>query len=178
LLAVQLGRPKAVHPPFHPPWCQCRRRLPHGRPAVSGADCFRCRADCGIEQHHARRIYRNHLHQHHRWRSGPTQWHDGKRGGVSLKENSTTNESSDRFTLDGQRLVITSGTWGAPGSTYGTEIDTFSRITALGDTNAGPLSWKVETKAGLTCEYGATADSRARANRASISGDDALLSLC
>ena len=111
-------------------------------------------------------------------RSGPTQWHDGKRGGVSLKENSTTNESSDRFTLDGQRLVITSGTWGAPGSTYGTEIDTFSRITALGDTNAGPLSWKVETKAGLACEYGATADSRARANRASISGDDALLSLC
>ena len=41
-------------------------------------------------------------------RSGPTQWHDGKRGGVSLTENTTTNESADRFTLDGQRLVIAS----------------------------------------------------------------------
>jgi hypothetical protein len=58
-------------------------------------------------------------------RSGPTKWHDGKRGGVSLTENSATNESAGRFALDGQRLQITSGTWGAPGSTYRTEIDTF-----------------------------------------------------
>ncbi len=85
-------------------------------------------------------------------RTGPTQWHDDKRGGVSLTETPDTGESADRFTLDGQRLVIASGTWGAPGSTYRTEIDSFSRITALGDTNAGPLSWRVETKAGLTCE--------------------------
>jgi hypothetical protein len=47
-----------------------------------------------------------------------------------------------------------------------TEIDTFSRITALGD-----------TKAGLTYEYGTTTDSRALASRASVPGGDAVLSI-
>jgi hypothetical protein len=55
-------------------------------------------------------------------------------------------DGSDRFFLDGERLVCVAGTYGAPGSEYRTEIDSYARITAIG---SGPTSWKIETKAGL-----------------------------
>lgn len=66
-------------------------------------------------------------------------------------------DASDRFFLDGERLVCVAGTYGADGSEYRTEMDSYARITAVG---AGPQSWKIETKAGLTVTLGATADSR------------------
>ncbi|MEO7100143.1 MAG: RHS repeat-associated core domain-containing protein [Luteolibacter sp.] len=65
--------------------------------------------------------------------------------------------TTDRFFLDGERLVCVSGAYGAAGSEYRTEMDSFARITAIG---AGPASWKVETKAGLTVTLGGTADSK------------------
>lgn len=72
--------------------------------------------------------------------------------------------SNDVFCLDGNRLRRTSGTYGAPGSTYATEVADYSVITAEGSAGsgnqAGPESFTVVAKSGLTYEYGKTADSR------------------
>src|SRR4029077_20351705 len=46
---------------------------------------------------------------------------DGALGGINF-------DANDRFCLDGQRLVVISGTYGADGSEYRTEVDTFSKI--------------------------------------------------
>ena len=53
-----------------------------------------------------------------------------------------------------------SGTYGANGSTYRTELETFSRITATGTAGNGPASFTVELKDGLIREYGINANSR------------------
>ena len=84
--------------------------------------------------------------------------HDNARGSVDFTGN-------DRFCLDGQRLVlaVTGQTYGAAGTEYRTERDSFSRILAVG-TYAGqslvPTGFTVETKAGLLLEFGGTADAQ------------------
>lgn len=70
------------------------------------------------------------------------------------------NDSSDRFCLNGNKLRLTSGTYGNPGATYQTEIETFSRVTSNGVAGNGPAYFVVEGKDGLVYEYGNTADSR------------------
>ncbi|MNK11258.1 hypothetical protein D3C87_292960 [compost metagenome] len=85
-----------------------------------------------------------------------TMAQDGVRGGVNFDLN-------DRYCLDGQRLILVSGTYGAAGSEYRTERDTFSKITAVGTAGNGVTSFRVKTKAGLTIEYGNTPDSRVEA---------------
>lgn len=63
--------------------------------------------------------------------------------------------SSDRFCLDGQRLILLSGSYGAPYSTYIKAIDDFSVITAMGGSKAlGPDYFEVQTKSGETYYYG------------------------
>ena len=69
-------------------------------------------------------------------------------------------DGNDRFFFNGERLVCVAGTYGASGSEYRTEIDSFARITAIGTSGSGPLSWKVETKAGLVLSLGASSNSR------------------
>ena len=50
----------------------------------------------------------------------------------------------DRFCLDGQRLMLVSGSYGASGSVYGTEKEGFSRVTAnAGNPADGPEWFKV-----------------------------------
>lgn len=71
--------------------------------------------------------------------------------------------TSDRYCLDGQLLKLTGGTYGAAGSTYQTEIDGFSRITAYGSAGSGPAYFVVERKDGTIAEYGFTSDSRIEA---------------
>lgn len=72
--------------------------------------------------------------------------------------------ADDRFCLDGNKLRLTGGSYGADGATYRTEIERFSRITSYTSGGAGtvPLSgpqwFSVETPEGLTYEYGKTAD--------------------
>jgi hypothetical protein len=96
---------------------------------------------------------------------------DGVRGGVTFKP-------SDRYCLDGQRLEIepatanTDAVYGTQGTTYRTERDSFSRITATGGAYVGssgtqatvPNSFRVETKAGLVLEFGLSAHSRVPTN--------------
>lgn len=68
-------------------------------------------------------------------------------------------DGSDKFSLDGGRLFATSGTYGSSGTTYGTEVETYSKVTSYG--YAGVPDWfKVETKDGLTMELGRTTDSK------------------
>ncbi|WP_238541158.1 FG-GAP-like repeat-containing protein, partial [Polaromonas sp. CF318] len=85
-----------------------------------------------------------------------TMAQDGVRSGVKFDMN-------DRYCMDGQRLILVSGTYGAAGSEYRTELDSFSKIVASGSAGNGVASFTVQTKAGLTMEYGNTADSRVEA---------------
>ena len=60
---------------------------------------------------------------------------DGAVGGVRL-------DSSDRFCLDGQRLVaINNGTYGADGTEYRTDVETFTKIISYGNAGGGPASF-------------------------------------
>ena len=70
--------------------------------------------------------------------------------------------STDRFCLDGARLVLdgASKAYGADSAIYRTEIDQFARITSIGALGSGPKQFTVETKSGLTHEFGSTDDSR------------------
>jgi RHS repeat-associated protein len=67
--------------------------------------------------------------------------------------------SADGYCLDGQRLRLASGTYGAAGSTYQRELHDFERVTAIGAAAGGPASWEVYQRDGLIYEYGNTGDS-------------------
>jgi RHS repeat-associated protein len=72
--------------------------------------------------------------------------------------------NKDRFNLDGNRLIITSGPitdYGTAYATYQTEVQTFQQVTSYGTASGGgPLFFLVQTKDGKTLEYGNTTDSR------------------
>jgi RHS repeat-associated protein len=77
-------------------------------------------------------------------------------------------DQDDKYGLDGERLVIDSGTYGAPGSIYRTEQNAFNKIVSYGpNVNGSPLYYKVWTNSGLIMEYGSTSDSRIEAQGAS-----------
>lgn len=82
-------------------------------------------------------------------RCGKTVVNDGTRAPVALT-------SADPFCLDGQRLILVSGSHGT-NAEYRTEIDSFARIRSFG-TNAsdGPNYWLVETKDGRQLYFGGT----------------------
>jgi hypothetical protein len=82
-----------------------------------------------------------------------TMAQDGARGGVNY-------DANDRYCLDGQRLVAISGSYGADGTEYRTERESFSKIVSHGQAGSGPAWFKVWTKAGQILEYGNSADSR------------------
>ena len=62
--------------------------------------------------------------------------------------------ADDRFCLDGQRLVLDSGTYGSPNATYRTEIDTFALVTSKGGTAGHPDYFEVRAKDGSVRHYG------------------------
>jgi hypothetical protein len=72
-------------------------------------------------------------------------------------------DMNDRFCLDGQRLMLVSGTYGADGSVYRTFIDSYSKIIAHGSAGNGPAWFEVHTKSGTVMEFGNTADSAIQA---------------
>ncbi|WP_417445386.1 FG-GAP-like repeat-containing protein [Kangiella sp.] len=82
---------------------------------------------------------------------------DGNEKGVSLSY-------SDRFCLDGQRLILESGEYGKNGSTYRTELASQTKVIAKGTAGNGPSYFEVYRKDGSLSYYGNTADSQLRAN--------------
>ena len=82
---------------------------------------------------------------------------DGVRGGVKY-------DANDKLCLDGQRLVVISGTYLGHGAEYRTEVDIFSKIVSFGGTvSNGPLRFKVWTKSGLQMQYGYSPSSQVKA---------------
>lgn len=68
----------------------------------------------------------------------------------------------DRYCLGGQRLVNVSGTYGADGSKYRTEIESFQRIKQQGTGTS--TSFYVDHGNGLRSYFGETSNSRAPAS--------------
>nr|WP_256489636.1 fibronectin type III domain-containing protein [Pleionea sp. CnH1-48] len=66
----------------------------------------------------------------------------------------------DRLCLNGQRLMNVSGAYGASGTVYRTEIDSFARVTQSGNINSASSSFVVEYKNGRKAYFGTTSDSR------------------
>ncbi len=87
-------------------------------------------------------------------RTNKTIYNDGKSDAIRC-------DLTDKYALDGKRLVTLSGyTYGADNSVYGTELEEFSKIVAHGATGQGPEYFTVYTKSGLIYEYGNTTDSK------------------
>jgi hypothetical protein len=86
--------------------------------------------------------------------------------GVSVN-GSVNFDPADRFCLDGQRLMVVAGSYGAAASEYRTERESFSKVTAAGAAGGsaanGPEHFVVKTRSGLTMTYGGSADSRQEA---------------
>ena len=80
-------------------------------------------------------------------RCNQTYAQDGAPGPVTLT-------LSDVFCINGQRLRLTSGTYGEAGSTYQTEIADFTNVTAYGAAGNGPAYFVVQDRIGRTYTYG------------------------
>ncbi len=77
-----------------------------------------------------------------------TIYHDGKIGGV-------TNTTSDLYALDGNRLILKSGTYGRDKALYTTEVENFARITQQGTKGNNGANWfEVVGKDGTVYKYG------------------------
>lgn len=74
-------------------------------------------------------------------------------------------DSNDRFCIDGQRLIAIDGTYGAEGTEYRTEIESFTQVISHGTQGNGPEKFEVKTKSGQILEYGYTIDSRIEAQQ-------------
>jgi len=70
-------------------------------------------------------------------------------------------DAYDRLCLDGQRLLVKSGTYGQAGSTYGTEVESFVRVTLSGGgLDSASSYFKVERKSGEISYYGSGVSGR------------------
>ena len=75
--------------------------------------------------------------------------------------NGTINyDSNDRFALQGQRLIVTNGNYGADSSVYRTELESWQIATASGTAGSGPASFSVQASDGSVMQFGGTTDSR------------------
>src|SRR4030067_2739277 len=90
------------------------------------------------------------------YRCGRTIIQDGANSGVSYT-------ADDRFCLDGQRMVAVTGAYGANGTEYRTESESFTKIVSLGTAGSGPAYFAAWTKAGQYILFGNPSDSRIEA---------------
>jgi RHS repeat-associated protein len=75
--------------------------------------------------------------------------------------------TSDGYCMDGQRLRLTSGTYGTAGSTYQTETANFINVTAVGTAGNGPASFTAVDRNGRTYTYGSGGNSQVLASGSS-----------
>jgi RHS repeat-associated protein len=76
--------------------------------------------------------------------------------------------SLDRFCLDGERLMVISGSYGADGAEYRKERDDYTRIISYGGGSQGPDHFKVWSRDGLLREFGHSENSRIETRTAGI----------
>ncbi|MDQ7049253.1 MAG: SpvB/TcaC N-terminal domain-containing protein [Enterobacterales bacterium] len=74
--------------------------------------------------------------------------------------------ASDRFCLDGQRLMVVAGDYGAVGAQYRTEIDSQVEVFAIGGSLGNPDHFEVYAKDGSLTTYGDSVDSKIYSNSA------------
>ncbi|WP_378181977.1 FG-GAP-like repeat-containing protein [Aquimarina sp. SS2-1] len=88
-----------------------------------------------------------------------TQYHDGVKDPVDF-------DTLDRFALDGQRLILKSGTYGGSGAEYQTENYSNLKITSVGvssyGASYGPSYFIVKYPDGSTAYYGSTASTKSQ----------------
>ncbi len=89
-----------------------------------------------------------------------TSFQDNARAGVSYS-------ATDRFCLDGQRLMATSGGYGAANTVYAAEIDSYARVTQGVASGTSLAYFTLRRPDGSIYEYGNTADSRVMAKGSS-----------
>ncbi len=91
-------------------------------------------------------------------RLSTTKYHDNKHGNIDFND--------DRFSLDGQRLILKSGTYGANGSVYQTESYSNIKVIAYGSSpygrSYGPSYFVVYYPNGSRAWYGNGGNSRSR----------------
>ena len=66
-------------------------------------------------------------------------------------------DGNDKFCIDGERLIAVSGTYGANGTEYRTELDGFTKVVSYDEdpaNNNGPEKFKAWTKSGQILSYG------------------------
>ena len=80
-------------------------------------------------------------------RCGSDLYHDGAIQPINFT-------STDKFCLNGERLVPVNGAYGAVGTEYRTSLEEFSRIISYGSAGSGPQYFKVWKKSGEILEYG------------------------
>ncbi len=85
-------------------------------------------------------------------RTGKTIYNDGQVEGIRFNP-------TDNYALDGQRLLLVNSSAGV----YSTEVESFSKIEAVGYVNNGPQYFKVYTKSGQILYYGSEANSKIEA---------------
>ena len=90
-------------------------------------------------------------------RMGHTIYHNGAVKGVDFID--------DRFALDGQRLLLGAGIYGAEGSSYYTEVFNGSKIYSHDTTGSGPEWFEVIGKDGSIIEYGREENARLTSQR-------------
>jgi len=93
---------------------------------------------------------------------------------VKGKPNATSiqlNDATDLLCLEGEPLVLTSGTYLTPGSEYRTQRESYNKVVMHGTVDA---SWfEVFAPDGSVMEFGRTGDSRVRAvNYTTVNGED------
>ena len=86
-------------------------------------------------------------------RIGNDLYHDGNIDPVDFTDD-------DKFSLDGNRLILASGEYGCNMSEYTTELYSGSKITAYADGELDPAYFVVETNNGLRLTFGKTENSR------------------
>lgn len=79
-------------------------------------------------------------------------YYDGKAENIQLN-------GTDKFSFDGNRLIATTGTYGANNTIYSTEAENYTKIISYG-AGLTPDWFQVQTKDGTTIEYGKSSDSK------------------